>query len=333
MRKTKTMKLDLTTCKPFSLAQSIAFLRRFVPCTSDYILTDDSITAAVVVDRRATTFTLRGDREVTLESPDAKRVRVIASDFVGASDDLTAFYAAAAGDPPMKPLVEALYGLHHARFLTLGEIAVYCVMMQRNPIERAAQLKRAFFESFGVPVVVGDRTLRALPELDTLAGLSAAEIGEAIRHRPKAEQIVRVVAGVAAIGETMLRDAPYAEARDRLLEVKGIGPFSAAAILLRGLGRMDELPWMDRFSSVARELYGDDADGEALAGRYGRSIGYWSFYAMTGMERIAPFKDSGLPSSSASRTRSRGAAGRAAPRRSSGKSRGSSSSRSASPAS
>ena len=36
-----------------------------------------------------------------------------------------------------------LHGLHHVRFLTLEEIAVYSVMMQRQPIQRAAPSGRS----------------------------------------------------------------------------------------------------------------------------------------------------------------------------------------------
>lgn len=276
------MKLDLPTRKPFSLARSIAFLRRFLPCSRDYVLTDDSITAAVVVDGEATAFTLRGDRDVVIEGPRAARVKAIATAFVSAQDDVTAFYAAAEGDAAMQAIIARLRGLHQVRFLTLGEIAVYCVMMQRNPITRAAQLKRRFFEAFGIPVEVQGQTLRALPELDALAELPADAIGEAIGHRAKGAQIASVVGGVAAIGEAFLREAPYEDARDRLLAIKGVGPFSAAAILLRGLGRMDELPWSGRFEGVARDVYGADADIPAIAARYGRTIGYWSYYAMQG---------------------------------------------------
>ena len=89
-----------------------------------------------------------------------------------------------------------------------------------------------------------------------------------------------------ALGEEVLRDAPYADARDALLSIRGVGPFAAAAILLRGLGRMDELPWLPAFAEHARTLYGKRVDHAAVSNRYGKLIGYWSFYAMTGLPRL-----------------------------------------------
>ncbi len=180
-------------------------------------------------------------------------------------------------------LIEKLHGLHHVRFLTLAEISVYRVMMQRTPITMAARMKRAFLDRFGTPVEVEGRTLRAMPELVMLDG---DEIGKAIRHARKGSAIANVVRGVAAIGEQALREAPYAQARDALLAIKGIGPFSAAAILLRGPGRMDEVPSVRMFAEEAAVVYGGSIDEAAIARRYGRQIGYWGFYIKTGSARL-----------------------------------------------
>lgn len=72
---------------------------------------------------------------------------------------------------------------------------------------------------------------------------------------------------------------------DALLAIPGIGPFSAAAILLRGLGRMDELPPIRQIEDDARWLYGPAYDAAAIGRRYGAQIGYWSFYLRTGVGR------------------------------------------------
>ena len=286
------MQLSLAAKQPYSFAQTVGFLRRFPPCQGDYLVTDASITAAVSVRGIARAFTLRDGDPLTIDMPrhvDAATQRALtarAAHFIGANDDVSAFYAAAEDDPPFRALVGQLHGLHHVRFLTLEEIAVYCVFMQRTPVQLASLYKRRFLDRFGIPIEVGGTTLRAMPELDQLVELDDEAIAAAIGHRRKAAIVTGVVRGVAAIGEAFLRAAPYAAARDALLEVPGIGPFSAAAILLRGLGRMDELPSMHRFENEARVVYGRAYDAAAIARRYGAQIGYWSFYLRTGVARI-----------------------------------------------
>lgn len=281
----------LTVTRPFSFEQSLQFIRRFLPCADEVIVGPDRVTAAISIGA----FTVRGAGDavvVDVAEGTAPRVRAElvrrASAFLGAADDLGPFYAAAAGDPAMQEAVRALHGLHQVRFLGLEEIAVYCVMMQRTPIAQAARMKRRFLDAFGHAMPVGERTLRAMPELDELATLEPAAIAEAIGHRDKAERIVEVVRGVASLGEHFLRSAPYAAAKDALLAIPGVGPFSAAAILLRGLGRVDELPSLEMFEREGRRVYGAAWDPEAIEERYGTQIGYWSFYLKTWAARVAP---------------------------------------------
>ncbi|HVK72679.1 MAG TPA: hypothetical protein VM734_05140 [Kofleriaceae bacterium] len=282
------MQLHLAARAPFELARSIDVLRRFPPCRGDYVLTDDSITAAVSVRGRALAFRLSAagpgrlavDLRDDLTPGEQARVAQLAGWFVSADDDLAGFYAAAAGDAPVfRARVAALHGLHQVRFLTLAEIAVYAVLMQRTPIGHASRLKRRFLERFGSTVLVGETSLHAMPELDALRGLDAADYHAAIGHRAKAAALPAVVRGVAALGEDFLRTAPHAEARAALLAIPGVGPFSAAAILVRGLGRMDDLPLdHEGFARPARELYGAAYDPRAIVRRYGRHLGYWSYY-------------------------------------------------------
>src|ERR1043165_2234276 len=125
------MRLSLPGQPPYPLPPTVPFPRRFPPCQGDYLITDDAITAAVSVRGIARAFTLRAGNQLTIDLPrhaDAATQRALiarATDFIGASDDLTALYAAAQNDPPFAKVVKQLHGLHHVRFLTLEEIAVY----------------------------------------------------------------------------------------------------------------------------------------------------------------------------------------------------------------
>ncbi len=283
------MRTELTVRAPYSFDQTLAFLRRFPPCQGEYLLDEDSLTAAVTVGDRAVPLTIRrtGARleAETGRAEDLPAVLAHARHWIGADDDVAALYRAARGDGPFSALIERMHGLHHVRFLTLAEISVYCVMMQRAPITMASRMKRAFLAAFGVPLEVDGKTLRAMPSLEALCDLDGAAIGKAIGHTLKGPMIARVVKGVAAIGETALREAPYVEARDALLAIPGIGPFSAAAILLRGLGRMDQVPSIGMFGEEAAVVYGGAVDEAAIARRYGTMIGYWSFYVKAGASR------------------------------------------------
>ena len=158
--------------------------------------------------------------------------------------------------------------------------------MQRTPIAQAGRARRRFLDRFGLAVRVGDHTLRAMPAFATLVGLDVADWTAGINHPRQAAVLPGVVRGVAALGETFLRTAPYPDARAALTSIPGLGPFSAAAILLRGLGRMDDLPIAHRgFAAPARAVYGATWDPRATVRRYGPTLGYWSYYLKTGEAR------------------------------------------------
>ncbi len=218
--------------------------------------------------------------------------------FAPCRDDLTSFYAAAAGDySRYQALVAALHGLHHVRFLTLAEIAVYAVLMQRTPIVQAARARQRFAARFGLPVVVRGVTLHAFPELDELVALEEDDYRQVIRQPGKAAVLPGVVRGVAALGEGFLRAAPYAEAQAALTAIRGVGPFSAAAILLRGLGRMDDVPLEGKqFALPARAVYGRAFDPAAIRRRYGADLGHWACYLKTGAPRLETLLAAATPS-------------------------------------
>ncbi len=274
---------------PFSLSKTIAFVRRFPPCSADFVLTDDSLRGALSIDGHGVGFELRDSGatsgapralEVRLDpglpAPVADRATELAAAFVGADDALEPFYAKAAGDcVAYRRIVRSLFGLHHVRFLTLAEITVYGILMQRTPIAMAARQKRAFLRAFGRKV--GDLT--AFPSFEELAQLSEADIACAIGHARKAAMLPRIIAGVAALGESFLRAAPYDVASAALQDISGVGPFTAAAILLRGLGRMDHVPLeMPGFAEPAQRVYGAAFDPRALRARYQEDLGYWAYY-------------------------------------------------------
>lgn len=291
-----SMQLPVPVRAPFDLAQSLTFMRRFTPCRHAVVVGEGRVTTALSIGGRAVGFSLAGaGADVTLELDDALAPTVVAlvveraRQWLSADDDLGDFLVAAGGDHPrFRAVVAALHGLHHVRFLTLGEIAVQAVLMQRTPELQVARAKQRFAARFGPSLVVGGTTLHAFPSLDELVELDEADYREVLRLPGKARALPGVVRGVAALGEGFLRAAPYPEARAALLTIPGIGPFSAAAILLRGLGRMDDVPLEGaQFERPARAVYGATYDPAAIRRRYGAALGHWSFYLKTGAARLA----------------------------------------------
>jgi DNA-3-methyladenine glycosylase II len=283
--------MNLAVRAPFEFAHTRAFVQAFPPCARDFVVDDGAIVGALSIDGAGVGWRLASEGaglalelEGAATPAIAREAARLVSLFVSADDDLADFYARAGGDAaPYRALVARLHGLHHVRFLTLAEITCYAVIMQRTPIGLASAQKAKLAHAFGRPARFGAHALTAFPELADLAAAREADFARVLRHPEKARRLVASIEAVAALGEAWLRAAPYDDAFAALTRIRGIGEFSARAILLRGLGRMDHLdPRGAAFARAARAVYGASWSPADALDRYAHTIGYWSYYLRVG---------------------------------------------------
>jgi DNA-3-methyladenine glycosylase II len=220
-----------------------------------------------------------------LSSPSVAAVEADVARWLGLSDDLSGFHARAAMDPPMAPVLEVARGLHQVRFPSLSEATVYFALTQRSTTWFARARKRRLAAAVGVAVVADGVTYPAFPSLATVAAMSVEEMIEFAGNRQRAERVLDVARGVAALDESWLRTAPYDEARRALLAISGVGPFTAHGLLIRALGRPDDVPLeMAQFTRAAAAVYGEPPPSPAeLRERYGDQIGWWAYVTRTAL--------------------------------------------------
>jgi DNA-3-methyladenine glycosylase II len=169
--------------------------------------------------------------------------------------------------------------MHHVKFLTLVEIACWAVLTQHTAIPVARPMKQRLIERYGSALRVEGETYWAFPALEDLADLTPDDFRAIVPDDRRARALVAVVRALRAMDEAWLRTAPYDEAEAALRRIPGIGPWSAAFILLRSLGRMERMPLdMKAFLRILPRVYGPGVTLAQLAARYGDSFGYWGVY-------------------------------------------------------
>lgn len=285
---------------PFDFAQTLRFLGTFTPTDREQTLGVGSLTKAVRVHGQTVGFDLRSAG--TVEAPEltcdlfsdqplAPRIEEAALNkvrfFLSLDEDLEPFYTLARQDPPFKNVLRQLYGYHQVKFLTPFENACWTVLTQRTPGTIARQMKRRLMETYGGSVQTPDGSLWAFPEPVDLAKASASELAGLLGNPRKGDFLAAAVQAFAQVDEAWLRQGPYDEVMTWLCSIRGIGPWSATFVLLRGLGRMDRLPLDDPGGGLTREMinaathvYGPlsfQALGEC-ARHYGVWQGYWGHY-------------------------------------------------------
>ncbi|GAA1029617.1 DNA-3-methyladenine glycosylase [Virgisporangium ochraceum] len=291
----------LPAVPPFSLAASLGAMSGFRPSAGDQAVLVDRVRkglahpdhprAAVVVEvseppdaRPGVRLDVYADRPLSPAGAGHLERRVAAWLSLGAA--LRPLLALMADDPPVAELLPLVAGLHQVRFSSLAEGATYFTLTQRSTQWFATARKARMASELGRRIAFEGETYVAFPGLDELAALGADGLFTFAGNAQRALRLAEVLSGVAALDEQTLRTAPYDEARSMLLGVRGIGTFTADAILLRVLGRPDDAPLeMNQFTTMTAEVYGPaGAPAPALLReRYEPYVGWWAYLCRTAL--------------------------------------------------
>jgi len=146
------------------------------------------------------------------------------------------FEAAVADDPLFAPLVARERGLRVIQSATVFEALSWAIIGQQINLGFAIALRRTFISLAGRAHASG---LWCYPEAGDAARLHLEDLTSRKFSRAKAETLLRL-ARLADEGSLDLRrDADLDTISERLLAVKGIGPWTVNYALLRGYGFAD----------------------------------------------------------------------------------------------
>jgi len=278
--------ISVAVTEPFDFDLTLQFLEGFSPTKGEIAIDAGSLEKTWLRDGVPITAKVRraeGGLACALSSPrriDEDAARAMAervSFFLGARDDVSAFYAIAARDDAFAPVAARLRGLHHAKFPTPFEAACWALLNQRVGLPRAREMKSALVARFGAA--------GAFPEAATLARATESAIRACVGVDRKARAVWSAAQAFAKVDEKWLQTAPIGEVDAWVRRIWGAGDFTAAFVLFRGLGRAlpppAGLPWSPAFVLAAKKTYGPKATRASLAKRaapYGEWLGYWSLY-------------------------------------------------------
>jgi DNA-3-methyladenine glycosylase II len=236
--------------------------------------------SAVRIRENPTVLELRQVRRdpVTLEirtdlTDHASEVKRLARWIIFADLDLSPFYQIAASHPVLGPVVRKLHGLKPMRPESLFEMLVVAITEQQISLAAAYRIRMRLIERFGDPV----DGLWVFPTPMRLSESSVEDLMACGLSRRKAEYVkglsFKVTSGELDLNR--LESMPDEDVRSLLLEVRGLGPWSADYFLVRGLSRPDRVPV-------------DDLGIRSVVGRY---LGRGQRLSPQGtMRKLSPFK-------------------------------------------
>jgi DNA-3-methyladenine glycosylase II len=249
-------------------------------------------------DRRTLAVEVDGGPCTGAEHEDA---RALVRRTLGVDSDVREFARSSAGVPWLQPLARRLRGLRPPRYRSLWEAFVNAIVFQQVSLHAASSVVRRMILACGTPVESRGAKLYLFPDAERVL----AEPDDALRalglSQGKVSTLRRAGEAIAsgALSEALVESRSSAEAAELLRAIKGIGPWTASVILLRGFGRLDVFPMND--SGVARNLAlaaGQEAlEMEPLLETLGAYQGMLYFHLL--LARLETRGEIGIPSAPA----------------------------------
>ncbi len=253
----------------------------------------------------------------SVEAPDLRVVIYADSDLVetavewvvdalgealGLMDDVTEFYDVIV--PADRVLAAAAaYGLRGARLRTspdVFEAIVAAVASQNVHFSRTYQVMDRLTRSFGHPVSYPGGIAHTFPTVEVLAHSTEDDLrSSGLGYRaPVLRALARTIFDEGVDLQRLRQDPDTASIRDALMELPGVGPFTADLVLSIGFRRASF--HLDSYTKTILEvLYGVEPDETTMKDFVDKQFGRWKHYAMllltTDTDRWAPSLGTDFP--------------------------------------
>ena len=183
---------------------------------------------------------------------------------LGVDGDLPSFYLMAQTDPHLAHVVIAMRGLHIPLTPSVFEALVLAILGQQISSHVARVVRALLIETYGPGMAVDGETYRAFPRPEDLAAAGVEGLRSIKFSRPKAEYVADIASRIAA-GELDLDlgGRPADEVVTALVDIRGVGPWTAQWLLVRALGYGDGFPHGDPRTTATYGAAGQRWDTDA----------------------------------------------------------------------
>ena len=190
-----------------------------------------------------------------------------------------------AAEPGLGRIALALRGMRPPRFSGLFEAFANVIPFQQVSLDAGVAIVRRLVERHGASLEHDGRRVHVFPAARAVAEARVAALRACGLSRRKAEALRRAARAIEAgeLTEEQLARLPSRDAIRLLSELPGIGAWSAALLLLRGMGRLDVFPPGDVGATRGLGELLQLRSGPALARvieRFGDHRGYLYFCAL-----------------------------------------------------
>jgi len=293
--KLQTLEGQLYPEDPFDFKQSLSFIDNFFPSGHDYLIIENQLFASLqldytvgfkiestgTVDKPSLNYQLFSEK---LNKDTKNKLADRITFFLSLKDDLKPFYKRAKADYVFKEIVDNLYGLHQVKFLTPFEAAGWAILSQRISMNVSRKMKEKLTEYVGNSIEFEGHEFNAFPSPNQVKNMDMDELISIIKNKRKSEYLLNAADAFSSVDEKFLRNGPVEDVKNWLMDIKGIGEWSAHLELIRGLGRMEDYTADSMLRRCVEKHYRTTTSEELdeLIKRYHDFPGYWEYYMRAG---------------------------------------------------
>ena len=247
-----TMRIEVP--KEFNYEQNLQFLKRS-PRELLHRVEEDGVVKLISVEGELVLFKVKSNAKgLSIEflnsapSPAIQRqVKTFVHEWFDLETDLAPFYKLAKKDVLLKDLVKKHYGYRIIGQPDLFESLVWAVLGQQINLQFAYTLKQRFVENFGERLSWNNQNYFLFPTPARVAMLGDPDLLPLQFSRQKSKYSVNIAEAFAsgAISKEKLRGLPLEEAKEILMQVKGVGNWTANYALMKTFRYPDAFPLED----------------------------------------------------------------------------------------
>ena len=158
--------------------------------------------------------------------------------WLGLGNDLTAFYDLAQSDKELWRVVEPLVGLPIFCTETVFEALITLIIEQHIAWKSALRSQRSLMQLVGCSATVGEVEVYDFPSPAQLAQATRVQLKPLKITNKRIDLIIELADAVhrSELDLEKIRSLPPKQAYDKLLALKGIGPWTAGNVIGRALG-------------------------------------------------------------------------------------------------
>jgi DNA-3-methyladenine glycosylase II len=238
-------RFDIVPVAPFNFELTVRKPAGWSLFNAGEVYEDQTLWTATRILKRLTGLKLRSVG--TLEKPrilvtvftalqittrERQRIKEALETLIGAQQDLKEFYDMARKDNILEHTVEGLYGMHDTQTAYLFNSVVLSICLQMAKMDRSAKMMAMINRLYGTRVEFDGKEIVVEPTAETIARLKPGEFAKRCNLGYRAKYIVGAAKKIASgFPDTLeIMSMPPDEAKERLMELPGVGDYAADII-------------------------------------------------------------------------------------------------------